>query len=429
MGLSSIKNIRARQLLDGNGRPVIEVDVVTDGGHLGRAGASTGTSVGANEAIVLRDGDPKLYGGMSVYKAIDNVEKIIAPALIGMDVLDQEAIDRVMIDLDGTRYKTSLGGNSIYATSIAVSRAAACVCSLPLCRSVAKNPPTHVFTPTSNVVNGGTVAGKTLAFQEFMIVPCGTKDANFAVRMIVEVFARLGQVIKKEMGQVHAGSYSGYGVPTDDPFGVMDMIVDAVSSLGYQNNICYALDCAASEFFDKDEAAYCYRGKWVSRDELIDELVRLADRYPLAFIEDALDENDFEGYAIASQKINSLIIGDDLLCTSVDRAKTAYEMGAVRGMVFKPNQAGTLTEALEAAEYMLSRDMLVVASGRAGGVTDAPEKELAIALGLAMAKNGAPLGTRTIGHNFMLRTAEELQLPMMDIGDLPCFAHLIKGRD
>ncbi len=423
---SRIRHIKARQVLDSNGRPVAEVDIITEDGHLGRAGASTGSSVGANESYVLRDGDPRLFGGLSVFKAIHNIEAVIAPALIGMDVTDQAGIDRTMIGLDGTRYKTNLGGNAIYAVSVAAARAAAAVKGLPLYKAMASGDIRYMFTPASNVVNGGTYIDKTLAFQEFMVIPHSVATVNEAVRIIVEVFLRLGQVIKKINGRsANMGNYSGYGAPSDDPFEVFGMISQAVEDLGYEDKVCYAIDGASSEFYDEKEGAYKYRGRLVDRDEIIKVLAGLADMYPIAFIEDALQEEDFEGFRLASERISSLIIGDDFLCTSMDRAKKAVEMGAARGMIFKPNQAGTLTEALETARYMMDQGLLVIPSGRAGGTMDAPEKEIGLALGCCLSKTGAPRSAgRAEGFNFTMRVSEELNLPMADISKLSYFAHL-----
>jgi enolase len=426
---SKIKQIKARQVLDCKGRPVAEVDVITEDGHIGRAGASTGSSVGANESFVLRDGNPKIFGGMSVYNAIENIEKKIAPAIIGIDVNNQDAIDRTMIKLDGTRYKTNLGGNAIYATSVAVARAAAATKNTSLYRSMATDEIKYIFTPTSNVVNGGSYHDKTLAFQEFMVMPYGVPTVNDAVRIIVEVFQHLGDVIKKNNNgrAANMGNYSGYGAPSDDPFEVFDLICKAVSDLGYKDNVVYSIDCASSEYYDEKENAYLYRGKLVDRDEIIKVLAGLADKYPIAFIEDALQEEDFEGFKLANQRINSVIIGDDFLCTSLDRAKKAVEMGAAKGMIFKPNQAGTLTEALETAHYMMEKGLLVVPSGRAGGVLGSPEKEIGLALGTYIAKSGAPRsGSRTEGLNFSMRAAEELNIPMINVMDIPNFKHLRK---
>ena len=426
MAASKIKQIKARQILDSNGRPAVEVDIITESGLLGRAGASTGTSVGINEAFLLRDNDPNVFGGLSVFKAIENIEKIIAPALIGMDVFEQEKIDRTMIELDGTRLKTNLGGNGIYAISVATARAASAVMGKPFYLAMAKQPLTHIFTPASNIVNGGALKDKTLAFQEFMIIPYDVEDMNQAVRVIVEVFLQVGEIIKKTSGQKAAmGNYSGHGAPSDDPFEVMDIICRAVSDLGYENNVCYALDCASSEFYDKQEKAYKYRGSLISRDDLIKILAELANKYPIAFIEDALEEEDFEGYKLAIKRISCAIIGDDLLCTSLDRVKKAVEIKATHGMIFKPNQAGTLTEALEAAHYVMEQDLLVIASGRAGGVADPPEKELAIALGLHISKTGAPRsGNRAEGFNVLMRTAEKHFLPISNVRNISQFSHL-----
>jgi enolase len=426
MAGSMIKQIKARHILDGKGRPVAEVDIITEAGVLGRAGASTGSSVGANESYVLRDGDPECFGGLSVFKAVENIEKTIAPALIGLDVMDQEKIDRTMIELDGTRYKTKLGGNAIFATSVAALRAAAATKGEPLYRYMASDEIKYIFTPTSNVVNGGSYIDKTLAFQEFMVMPCDVETIAQATRIIVETFMRLGKIIEKRNGRpANMGNYSGYGAPSDDPFEVLDMISEAVRSLGYEKNVCYSIDCAASEFYNKEEGAYEYRGGLISREELIDILAKLADSYPIAFIEDALEEEDFEGYKLANEKINSVIIGDDFLCTSLDRAKKAVEMGAVGGMIFKPNQAGTITEALETYRYMEENNMLIVPSGRAGGTLDSPEKEIGLALGAYVTKSGAPRSaSRTASFNFMLRSAEELGIPMVNVRQLPFFSHV-----
>ncbi|MBP7278868.1 MAG: phosphopyruvate hydratase [Sedimentibacter sp.] len=426
---SKIKQVKARQVLDSKGRPVVEVDVITEDGYRGRAGASTGSSVGINESFVMRDGNPKLFGGMSVYRAIEKIERIIAPAIIGKDVNDQEAIDRIMIELDGTRLKTNLGGNAIFAVSVAVARAAAAVKNTSLYRNMATNDIKYIFTPASNIVNGGSYHDKTLAFQEFMIMPYDVPTINDAIRIIVEVFQHLGDVIKKNNNgrPANMGNYSGYGAPSDDPFEVLDLISKAVSDLGYENNVVYSIDCASSEFYDEKENAYLYRGKLIDREEIIKVLIDIANKYPIAFIEDALQEEDFEGFKFANQRINSVIIGDDFICTSLDRAKKAVEMGAARGMIFKPNQAGTLTEALETARYMMDKGMLVVPSGRAGGVLDSPEKEIGLALGTEVVKSGAPRsGERTDGLNFAIRAAEEFNIPMVNIKELPYFKHLKK---
>ncbi len=420
-----IKNVKARQVLDSKGRPVVEVDIVTEGGHLGRAGASTGSSVGKNESYVLRDNDPDFFGGLSVRKAVDNVNFIIAPEIIGMNVEDQVAIDKKMIELDGTKYKSILGGNAIYATSVAVAYAAAAQNKEPLYQYIAKKPIEYVFSLAANVVNGGIYGKDILAFQEFMIIPHSIDSAAESTRIIVEVFQRLERIIMKYNGYVHMGNYSGYGAPSDDPFVVMEMIYEAVKSLGYEQNVVYGLDCASSEFYNVKKGLYEYRDELVDSSELINVVANLCDEFPIAFVEDVLQEEDFEGYAIANKRLNSVVIGDDFLCTSLDRVARAVEMNATRGMIFKPNQAGTITEALAAADYLLERGMLVIPSGRAGGTLDSPDKKIGLALGCYCVKAGAPRsGSRTASYNFAIRTEEELNVPMINIVELPIFDHL-----
>ena len=424
--MSKIKEVKARQVLDCKGRPVAEVDIITEKGVLGRAGASTGSSVGANESFVLRDGDPNVYGGLSVYHAIDNIRNVIAPAIIGMDVQDQTAIDETMIALDGTRYKTKLGGNAIYAVSVAAAKAAAAENGKQIYQNMARKPISYIMSPSANVINGGTYNGKTQAFQEFMILPHGVRTIEESVRMIVEVFYHLDEVIRKYNGGKPAmGNYSGWGAPSDDPMQVLDIIAEAVNDLGFTDHMVYALDCASSEYYDAEKCLYRWRGDYVDRDFIIDQLAAISRKYPLAFVEDALQEEDFEGFKLASERINTVIVGDDFLCTSLDRAEKAVSMGAARGMIFKPNQAGTLTEALRTAKFMMDRGLLVIPSGRAGGTLDSPEKEIAVALGAWVTKTGAPRsGSRTNGFNFLLRTSEELGVPQTDVMQLEIFKHL-----
>lgn len=424
-----IVKLKARQVLDSKGRPVAEVDVIIESGVIGRAGASTGTSVGKNESFVLRDGDPSLFSGLSVFKAIKNIETVIAPALIGMDVTEQEKIDRTMIEIDGTRYKTRLGGNAIYAVSVAAARAAAAAVNQPLYQYMAFDEIKHIFAPAYNMINSGTYGDNTLAFQEFIVIPRGVSTVFDGVRIGVEIFYKLGEIIKKHQSgrPPIMGNYCGYGAPSEDPFELFDMMTEAAAQLGYKGKYCFSLDCASSEIYNEQEDAYLYRGKYISRNELISLLAKLANKYPIGFIEDALHEEDFEGFKLANEQINAVIIGDDFLCSSFDRAKKAVEMGAAKGMILKPNQAGTLTEALETVKFMKEHNLLIVASGRAGGVLDDPIAELAVALGVPILKVGAPRsGERTISNNFALRTEEELngKTTMFDITTLPGFKRL-----
>lgn len=426
MEKSAIKDVKARQLLDSKGRPVVEVDIITADGNMGRAGASTGTSVGANESYVLRDNDPHIYGGLSVNKAIENVIQKIRPALIGMDCTNQAAIDNRMIDLDGTQYLSHLGGNAVYACSIAAARAGALCKGVPLYKHLALGEIKSIFAPAYNMINGGTYGGKTLPIQECLVIPRNVEKFSDGVRICVEIFMKLGEIIRKHQGgrAPVMGNYCGYGAPSDDIFELFGMITEAVDALNYRNYCWFSIDCAASEFYDKKENAYLYQGKLISRDELIKIYADLAKQFPIGFIEDALDEEDFEGFAIASNAIDATLIGDDFLCTNIERIKKAVNMGSIKGMIMKPNQVGTITKALEAVKYMQENNMLVVGSGRAGGVIDDPVAEIAVAVGAPIMKTGAPRsGERTIFTNYGLRLEEELvgSATIANIKDIPGF--------
>ena len=405
-----IKTVTARQVFDSKGRPVVEAEIITETGIMGRSGASTGTSVGANESYVLRDGDKTLFNGLSVFKAVDHVKNKIAPVLQGMDVLDQRAIDQAMIDLDGTRNKANLGGNAIYAVSCAAARTASLVSGKEFWEYFADQKPEKIFAPAYNVVNGGTYGDKTLDFQEFLIIPKNVNTFYEGSRIGVEVFYKMSEVIERHTGKPAVmGNYSGYGAPSGDPFEIFDMLTEAVNELGYKDKVIFSMDCAASELYDKEKDAYRFKGEYISRDKLIAVLAKLADKYPIGFIEDALHEEDFEGYAKASKEIDAVLIGDDFICSSVDRAEKAISMNAIGGMILKPNQIGTLSEAVDTVRLMQSKGLLVVASGRAGGVYEDLNAELAIALGLPLMKTGAPRsGERVAFTNTGLRVEEKL---------------------
>lgn len=421
-----IKQLKARQVLDCKGRPVVEVDVITSDGVMGRAGASTGTSVGKNESFVLRDKNPSLYNGLSVYNAIRNIKDIIAPELLGMDVREQELIDRKMIELDGTKHKSKLGGNAIYAVSVANARAASAASEKSFYKYMAPQQVKTIPLPAFNMINGGTYGANTLAFQEFMVIPWKVSSIAESVRIGVEIFHHLGDVIKKHQNGRPAvmGNYSGYGAPSEDPFEIFDIINKAASDLGYEDKICYSMDCASSEIYDEEKDAYFYKGEYVRRDYLISIFTRLSKKYPIGFIEDCLHEEDFEGFSIANKDIEAYIIGDDLLCTNIERLRKALDMKAVKGMILKPNQVGTITEALETANFAQGNNLLIVGSGRAGGVLDDPVCELGISLGLPLIKTGAPRsGERTNSLNTLLRIAEEseVKLSPFNLKSIPGF--------
>ena len=427
--MDRIKDVKARQVLDSDGRPAVEVDVITEAGFMGRSSAATGNSVGKNESAVIRDNDPTLYGGKSVFKAVDNVLTKIAPALIGLDVTDQANIDRRMIELDGTKYKTNLGGNSINAVSFAVARAAANSQHQTFYRYLSEGKTIrHTFTPVYNLVNGGSYYGIHQAFQEFILIPKNVSSYEESVRIGVEMFYQIGDIIGNERKQKPVmGKYCGHGAPSEDPFEIFDIFEKAAADLGYKDKICYGIDCAASEFYDEEHRVYKYRNSYIDRNGLISILQKLSDKYPIGFIEDPLFEEDFEGYALARRQISAALIGDDLTCTNLERTSKAYDMGGIDGIIVKPNQVGTLTETRETIAYLQARNQILIASGRSGGPLDDPTTDLVVAVGGHMLKTGAPRsGERVVSINDGIHIAEELgeNGKPFNVMNLPGFARV-----
>lgn len=428
-----IAHLKARQVLDSDGRPSLEVDVVTRGGALGRSCAPTGNSVGKNESLVMRDGDPSLFGGKSVYKAMEIVEQRIAPCLVGLDVTDQVAIDNIMLELDPTPAKELLGGNCVNAVSFAAARAGARCANQPLYQYLAgEKTPSHLFTPVYNLVNGGSYYGILQPFQEFIVIPCNVSNFEESVRIGVEMFYKLDELIANKMGLSKAvmGKYCGHGAFSADPFEILDMMARAAQALGYSKHVCFGLDCAASEFYDEQSGTYHLGTGCIDRTGLIALLAQLAREYPIGFIEDPLQEEDFEGFRLIRDAVDAAIIGDDFLCTNLQRAQKAFAMGAMDGMIVKPNQVGTLTETVAAIDFLHQNGQIMIASGRSGGPLDDPTTDLAVAFGGHMLKTGAPRsGERIVSINDGLHIAEELGgVPPFDVLQLDGFSKLHQLR-
>jgi enolase len=408
---TAIKSVFARQLLDCNRRPVLEVDVVTQGGDLGRGSSPTGSSVGMYESYVLRDGDPNEYRGMSVHKAEAMVRDVIAPAIIGMDVTDQRAIDQRMIDLDGTPNKQKLGGNSICSVSIACIRAAAQTKRMPLYKYLAGGEIKTLPLPTFNILNGGKYGEINLCFNECLIAPYKAQSVEEAAHISVMVLEKLGSVIKKYLGGAEpvVGRSYGWAPPSDDPVVCYTLMAEAADQCGVLDKVAFCIDAASSEQYDEKTATYLLKGKRVSADELIAFTKQMSERFNLLFIEDLLDENDWDGFVKAKKEIvRSNIIGDDFTVTNPERIKKAYEMGAIDGFILKPNQVGSITESIDAVEYAKRNNLLVIPSGRAGGIIGDVVCDLAAGLGVNLTKNGAPRsGERIDKLNFLLRAASE----------------------
>jgi enolase len=389
---------------------MVEAVVRCADGSVGRGGAPTGTSVGMHEAFVLRDGDPGAYAGLSVYKAIKNIDEIIAPALIGMPIDDQRSIDKRMTELDGTENKSRLGGNAIYSVSIACLRAAACHSGVPVYAYLAGGSAITLPIPGYNMINGGRYDALTQPFNEFIMMPWRARSTVEAVEMGVLIFDELGRVLARRLGhKPHtAGSY-GYAAPSADPAEVLGLMRQAAENCGYKGRVAFALDCASSEMYDADTGTYLLYDRRVSADELIDCARRLSDAFDLAFIEDLLDENDWDAWGRAAGKLKrTLLLGDDLIVSNRARLEKAHAMRAVDGFILKPNQVGTITEALDTYGYAVDNGLLAVTSGRSGGVVDDIVMDLAVGLRVGFIKNGAPRsGERIEKLNFLLRAQDD----------------------
>lgn len=425
MSRSTIKSVTARQIIDCKCRPLVEVDIVTEDGTLGRGCAPTGSSVGMHESFVLRDNDPKEYSGMSVHKAVANVTDIIAPALIGRDVTDQARIDSIMIGLDGTENKRRLGGNAIYSTSIASYRAAAELEGKPLYEYIAGGPIKTVPVPSYNMINGGKYPGVTQAFNEFILLPYRARGIEEAVEIGVKVYHQLRPVLRDYMGRepVIGPSY-GWVAPSEDPEVVLGLMARAVEQCGYTDQVAFALDCASSEMYDKETGLYYLNGRQVTSRQLVDYAAMLSEKYKLMFVEDLLDENDWEGYRqIPGRIVKTNIIGDDWIATNRARLARAISEGAIDGFILKPNQVGTITEALDAYRYAKERNLITVPSGRSGGVINDVIMDFAVGLQVGFIKNGCPKsGERIDKLNFLIRACSLNEgCKMADISSLVKF--------
>jgi enolase len=421
-----IRSVRARQVLDCKCRPVVEVEVETEGGSVGRGAAPTGLSVGAHEAFVLRDNDPDVYGGLGVMRAVNNVRRVIGPALVGMPVDDQRALDDLMIDLDGTGDKSHLGGNAICSTSIACLRAAAAAAGVPLYRYLAGDALATVPVPSFNVVNGGRYDDVVQPFNEFIVMPYKADSIVEAVHMGVRLFDVLAGILERYAGSPPrvARSY-GYVAPSEDPEVVLSLMQEAIDRCGYGEKMALALDCASSGMYDAATATYYLARRRVGSDELISYAKGLTEKFDLVFIEDLLDEDDWDGYPRAVKEIpRTIILGDDLIATNLGRLQRAVATQAVEGFVFKPNQAGTISEALETYRYAVDHGLIAVPSGRSGGVVDDVVMDLSVGLQVAFQKNGAPRsGERIEKLNFLLRAAESIpDRRLADLGSIVKFS-------
>jgi len=407
---TEITNIKAREILDSRGHPMVEVEVWTADGSMGRGSSPCGTSVGRHEAFVLRDNTNR-FGGLGVQKAVANVREVISPAIVGKSVLDQRAIDDCMNELDGTPDKSNLGANAIYSTSIAVARAAANSLGVPLYRYLGGVYANTLPMPMFNVINGGPYSNTNVDFQEFLLIPTGAKSYAEALRMGVEVFSLLDKIIKKRYGEksLCIGHLGGYAAPVNEPSEILEILLEAVEAGGYKGMFKLGLDCAATHFYDRENNFYNFKSRQISREEMLYFFQNLVKSYPVVMIEDPFHEDDFEGYAKITTQLDILIAGDDLFATNIERLKKGVDLGAANALIFKPNMVGTISEAMETAYYAREHGYYIIPSGRAGGPADDPIPEIAVAINAHLMKVGAPrTAERIANQNCLLRIEEEL---------------------
>jgi len=408
--MTLIETITAREVLDSRGTPTVEAEVTLSGGASGWAIVPSGASTGAAEAVELRDGGDR-YDGKGVLTAVANVNEKIAPALYGIDATRQEHIDRIMIDLDGTPNKANLGANAILAVSLAVSRAAAEAVDLPLYRYLGGTDGRILPTPCFNVLNGGAHAANSVDVQEFMLVPGGLPSYGEALRAGVETYHALKKVLAGRGLPTNVGDEGGFApdLPNDDA--VLDIIIEAIELAGYRpgEEIAIALDVAASELYE--DGLYQLSGAKLTPEELVDHLVGLVDRYPIVSIEDGLDEGDWAGWKLLTERLGhrTQLVGDDLLVTNEEFLVKAIEMDVANAILIKVNQIGSLSETLHTMSTAAVNQYARMVSHRSGDTEDAYIAHLAVATNAGQIKTGAPArGERTAKYNELLRIEADL---------------------
>ncbi|PCI09616.1 MAG: phosphopyruvate hydratase [Flavobacteriaceae bacterium] len=414
--MSIIINIHARQIFDSRGNPTVEVDVVTENGILGRAAVPSGASTGEHEAVELRDGGDD-FMGKGVLKAVKNVNEIIAPELLGTSIFEQNAIDQLMIDLDGTPNKAKLGANAILGVSLAVAKAAANELGMPLYRYVGGVSANTLPVPMMNIVNGGSHSDAPIAFQEFMVMPVGAKSFSHALQIGTEIFHNLKSILHARGLNTAVGDEGGFAPTFDGTEDALDTVLEAIEKAGYKagSEVMLALDCAAAEFFV--DGKYDYKkfegdsGVIRTSEEQANYLAELADKYPIISIEDGMDENDWEGwkylYKILGDKIQ--LVGDDLFVTNVKKLARGIEEKSANSILIKVNQIGTLTETIAAVNMAHNAGFTSVMSHRSGETEDNTIADLAVALSTGQIKTGsASRSDRMAKYNQLLRIEEEL---------------------
>jgi len=415
--LTTITDVRAREILDSRGNPTVEVDVLLEDGSFGRAAVPSGASTGAYEAVELRDTKVKRYMGKGVQTAVKNVNEIIAPEVMGMDAAGQEEIDKLMIKLDGTPNKGKLGANAILGVSLAAAKAAACSAGLPLYRYLGGCGAHVLPVPMMNILNGGKHADNNVDFQEFMIMPVGAENFPEALRMGAETFHTLKKVLKDKGYNTSVGDEGGFAPTLKSNEEALEVVMDAIKKAGYKagKDICIALDPASTEMYDAATKSYKFfksdpKTK-VSSDQMINHWAKWVDKYPIISIEDGLAEDDWDGWAKLTKKLGGKIqlVGDDLFVTNTERLAKGIELGSANSILIKLNQVGTLTETLEAINMAKRAGWTAVISHRSGETEDSTIADLAVASGVGQIKTGSACRTdRICKYNQLLRIHENL---------------------
>ena len=412
-----IEKITGREILDSRGNPTVEVDVLLESGVMGRASVPSGASTGVNEALELRDGDKGRYGGKGVLKAVENINNVIAPALVGMSTLDQVGIDHKMLALDGTKTKSNLGANAILGVSLAVAKAAANYLDLPLYRYIGGTNTYVLPVPMMNIINGGSHSDAPIAFQEFMIRPVGACCFREGLRMGAEVFHALKKVLHDRGLSTAVGDEGGFAPGLDGTEDALNSIIAAIKAAGYEpgKDVMIGMDCASSEFYKDGIYDYTiFEGeKGVKRTsaEQVDYLEKLINEYPIDSIEDGMDESDWEGWKALTDRIGSRcqLVGDDLFVTNVDFLSRGIKEGCANSILIKVNQIGSLTETLNAIEMAHRHGYTTVTSHRSGETEDATIADIAVATNSGQIKTGSmSRSDRMAKYNQLLRIEEEL---------------------
>lgn len=414
-----IEEVRALEVIDSRGNPTVQVEVVTEGGFSGVAMVPSGASTGSFEAVELRDEDKSRYLGKGVLKAVENVNKIISKEIEGMNVYDQVALDKKLIEIDGTENKAKLGANATLGVSLAVAKAAAASLGMSLYRYIGGTNAKQLPVPMMNIMNGGKHADSTLSVQEFMIMPVGAKSFSECMRMGVEVYHNLKKVLKAKGLATAVGDEGGFAPNVKDEKEAIETILEAIKQAGYEpgKDICLALDLAATEMYDeakkigKDGYYFWKIDKFLSKQEMVDFVVDLANNYPIVSIEDGLAEEDWESWKVLTDKIGEKvqIVGDDLFVTNIKRLQKGIDNKTANSILIKLNQIGTLTETLDAIELAKRNGYTAVVSHRSGETEDTTLADVAVATNAGQIKTGAPCRTdRVAKYNRLLNIEAEL---------------------